>query len=553
MLTRFTKVLGLFVAMVVLNASPAFAADQLESLSKRLATETAELTAIRSQLEAGSGDQVALEFRRDEQTLAALKVFVRLAEVVVNASEGEEKAKYLAEVSQVNNGLDGAITGRLNALEELIAQRSEAASASSGAEGEAAHALVMSLQTLRNEYLSTMIDIASVRADLGLPEGDLAKVAGAHLLADASALMGEINLADGTIAALEKREALNPANTDIKDALVEAQAELAESVQVLGGVVAAMDRLGLDTERANRLLLGHTKAISGALLSGDNAGNLISDWQNEATTWIEDSALSIVLQVLLFIGIMILAKWLAKFTKSATDRVLTNNAPGVSNLLRDVLVSLVGGIVLTIGLLVALSQMGISVAPMLAGLGVAGFVIGFALQDTLGNFAAGAMILAYRPFDMGDYVEVGGVEGSVKKMTLVSTTVTTPDNKTLIVPNSKIWGDVIRNFSYQDNRRVDIEFGIGYDDDIDKAEAILNEIIAGVPAILPDPAPVIRLHRLGESSVDFVTRSWVKKEDYWETYWTLLKTVKKRFDAEGISIPFPQRDVHHYYPDGKAE
>jgi small conductance mechanosensitive channel len=210
------------------------------------------------------------------------------------------------------------------------------------------------------------------------------------------------------------------------------------------------------------------------------------------------------------------------------------------------IVSAASNLVIIFGILVALSQLGISLGPLLAGLGVAGFIIGFALQDTLGNFASGMMILLYRPYDVGDLVDVAGVFGKVDKMSLVSTTILTIDNQTVVVPNSKIWGNVIKNVTAQDIRRVDMVFGISYSDDISKAESLLNDILQSHDKILDEPEPIVRVHTLGESSVDFVVRPWVKADDYWEVYWDVTKTVKLRFDGEGVSIPFPQRDVHVY-------
>jgi small conductance mechanosensitive channel len=218
----------------------------------------------------------------------------------------------------------------------------------------------------------------------------------------------------------------------------------------------------------------------------------------------------------------------------------------MSTLLKDVLQSICGGTVMAIGFLMALSQIGISLGPMLAGLGVAGFVVGFALQDTLGNFAAGGMILIYRPYDVDDFVEVTGASGLVKNMSLVSTTITTFDNQTLVIPNSKIWGDVIKNVTAQRLRRVDLEFGIGYGDDVELAERVLNDIVSSHDMVLPKPETMIKLHTLGDSSVNFIVRPWVKTEDYWNVYWDITREVKLRFDREGISIPFPQRDVHLY-------
>nr|WP_277602436.1 mechanosensitive ion channel family protein [Parahaliea mediterranea] len=199
-----------------------------------------------------------------------------------------------------------------------------------------------------------------------------------------------------------------------------------------------------------------------------------------------------------------------------------------------------------LGFLMALSQMGISLGPMLAGLGVAGFIVGFALQDTLSNFASGAMILIYRPYDVDDYVEVAGVAGLVKKMTLVSTTIATFDNQILVVPNNKIWGDVIKNVTQQRVRRVDLMFGISYSDDIPRTEAVLQDVVTSHEKVLRSPEPAIKVHSLGDSSVNIAVRPWVRTEDYWDVYWDLTRAVKMRFDEEGITIPFPQRDVHFY-------
>jgi len=217
--------------------------------------------------------------------------------------------------------------------------------------------------------------------------------------------------------------------------------------------------------------------------------------------------------------------------------------------------SVTSKLIMLLGILIALSQLGIQIAPLLAGVGVAGFIVGFALQETLSNFASGLMILVYRPFDVGDVVEAGGVSGKVSSMSLVSTTINTFDNQKLIVPNNKIWGDVIRNKTAETTRRVDMVFGISYADDIDRAEELLGEIVESHELILKDPEPMIRLHNLGDSSVDFVVRPWTKTDNYWTVFWDITRTVKKRFDQEGVSIPFPQRDVHIYQkpaPDTSA-
>jgi len=210
------------------------------------------------------------------------------------------------------------------------------------------------------------------------------------------------------------------------------------------------------------------------------------------------------------------------------------------------IVSIARNIIIVLGVLIALSQLGISLGPLLAGLGVIGFVVGFALQDSLSNFAAGMMILMYRPFDVGDLIEAGGVLGKVSNMSLVNTTILTVDNQTIVVPNNKIWGDVIRNVTAQTKRRIDMVFGISYSDDIAKTEKVLQEILDSHEKVLAEPEPIVRLHELADSSVNFIVRPWVDRENYWDVYWDVTRAVKMRFDEEGISIPFPQTDVHLY-------
>jgi small conductance mechanosensitive channel len=246
-----------------------------------------------------------------------------------------------------------------------------------------------------------------------------------------------------------------------------------------------------------------------------------------------------------FFGILLAAWLLSKLLSRALHRGL-RVAGRVSRLLEAFLVGAVRWVVMIVGLIMALAALEVSIGPLLAIVGAVGFVIAFALQDSLGNFASGLMILFFRPFDEGDVVDAGGVSGKVISMNLVATTIKTFDNKAMVVPNNKIWKDVITNATGVDIRRVDMEFGIGYEDDMDQAQAILEQIVADHPKILAEPAPTIRMNTLAESSVNFICRPWVTTADYWDVYWDVTKAVKQRFDAKGIGIPFPQRDVHLY-------
>ncbi|MGB3649238.1 MAG: mechanosensitive ion channel domain-containing protein [Desulfobulbales bacterium] len=249
-----------------------------------------------------------------------------------------------------------------------------------------------------------------------------------------------------------------------------------------------------------------------------------------------------------FLGILVLSWFLAKFLSKMMHKAMARVA--LSALLVDFLVKSVHWVVMLIGIIWALSALEISIAPLLALVGAAGFIIAFAMQDSLSNFASGLMILFFRPFDMDDLVDAGGVSGKVSSMNLVSTTIRTLDNKLMVVPNSKIWNDVITNATGVTERRVDLEFGIGYDDDIEQAQHILEEIVASHPKVLKDPAPLIKMSALADSSVNYICRPWAATSDYWDVYWDITKEVKKRFDEAGISIPFPQRDVHVYIEKG---
>ena len=230
-----------------------------------------------------------------------------------------------------------------------------------------------------------------------------------------------------------------------------------------------------------------------------------------------------------------------KATQKAASRSKT-----FSSLLSEFLVTSTRRLVLFIGFFIGLSALEINIGPVLAVIGAAGFVIAFALQNSLSNFASGILMLIYRPFDTGDVINVAGTLGKVESMNLLSTQLRTPDNQLVIVPNNSVWGDVITNITGITQRRVDMVFGVSYTDDIDKTQRILEEIVNGHEKVLKEPAAVVRLHELADSSVNFICRPWVKPENYWDVYWDITREVKRRFDAEDISIPFPQRDVHLY-------
>jgi small conductance mechanosensitive channel len=302
-----------------------------------------------------------------------------------------------------------------------------------------------------------------------------------------------------------------------------------------------------------RALLGEVKtAILGEAglsldtIDAEAALGLAQKWLNKAKDWVVNDGPGVLLAIFKFLAILLVFKWLASFAGKLVERAIKTARLKISDLLRNFFVNVTTKVIFFVGIMIALQSIDVPIGPLLAGVGVLGFVVGFALQDTLGNFASGIMILLYRPFDVGNVVSVAGMTGKVDAMTLVSTTLVLPDNQVVMIPNNKIWGDTITNITARPTRRVDMTFGVGYGDDLDKAEKVLMDVVTKHEKVLADPAPTIRVTALADSSVNFVVRPWAKTADYWEVYWDLHKQIKQRLDAEGINIPFPQRDVHIY-------
>ena len=215
----------------------------------------------------------------------------------------------------------------------------------------------------------------------------------------------------------------------------------------------------------------------------------------------------------------------------------------IDKLLKNMARAIIRRALMLLGLLVALSYLGVQVGPLLAGLGIVGFIVGFALQDTLANFASGLMILVYRPFDLGDSIEAAGVSGRVHDLSLVSTTITTFDNRRVIIPNKTIWGGVICNITAETTRRIDLEFSTGTHEETDRVESFLLDVLASHDLVLAEPAAVVRLHRMTDTGATWIVRPWVKTSDYWSVYWDVTRSVKDRFRDADVEPPSPRQDV----------
>ncbi|MCQ8848309.1 mechanosensitive ion channel [Alteromonas stellipolaris] len=275
-----------------------------------------------------------------------------------------------------------------------------------------------------------------------------------------------------------------------------------------------------------------------SLFSSSDVERYINDY---AIPWGINIAMAIVIYVIgrIVVG-FILSLFRRLMAKSKYDAMLV-----------DFLEAIISAILMLFVIVASLNQLGVDTTSLVAILGAAGLAIGLSLQDSLKNFAAGVMLLVFKPFKSGDFVEAGGTAGTINKISIFTTTMTTPDNKEIIVPNGGIYSNNITNYSAKETRRVDMVVGIGYDADLRKAKEILNEMVRADERILSEPAPTVAVSELADSSVNFVVRPWCKASDFWGVKFDFTEQVKLRFDQEGISIPFPQMDVHLHKTDSE--
>lgn len=241
-------------------------------------------------------------------------------------------------------------------------------------------------------------------------------------------------------------------------------------------------------------------------------------------------------------AIWFVGRWLAQRLANLIRGVMVR--AGLDTMLVQFLGNIVNTVLLVVVIIAALDHLGVPTTSMLAVFGAAGLAVGLALRDSLSNFAAGVMLIVLRPFKVGDFIEAGGLSGTTEEIGIFSTVLRTPDNRRIVVPNGQIAGGAIVNYSAMPTRRVDLAFGIAYDDDLNHARSIIQRVLSEDSRILAEPEPTVALGELGDSSVIINVRPWVNTEDYWPVRASLLENVKLGFDAEGITIPFPQRDLH---------
>jgi small conductance mechanosensitive channel len=533
--------------------SPEASREEIATLLSRIDnTKNAILRYVREMEKAGQEDRLVLQLQIYQQQKQIMGDIHQLADTLLDV----EKKGAQTELREKVEGVFIQVTPRLwdhiartdNVIDSFRAKRSEA-------KFEELYAIENEVARY-SQRLDTFYELSfehiKKMEQLGIGTKDARETFIQLLYNRSDKLSGRIDLAMMRIEDLEEQLKKQPDEAGIAKNLLASQKSLSVNTASLKIVLDLMDAFELDTESQHTQLVSVTQNIGSGLLKTSAALNLVNRFLRKVTSWFVESGPGYLVKLLMLVGIVFVFRVITRFVRVGLEKVLDASNLNLSQLARRMLISTTSNIIMLFGILVALSQMGIRLGPLLAGLGVAGFIVGFALQDTLGNFASGVMILLYRPYDVGDLIDIGDVEGQVHKMNLVSTSLLTLDNQLFIVPNSKIWGDVIKNVTAQKTRRVDMTFGISYSDDIPKAESILEDILKSHEKVLDKPESIVRLHTLGASSVDFVVRPLVKVNDYWDVYWDVTRAVKLRFDEAGVSIPFPQRDVHIYNDDNFA-
>ena len=296
-----------------------------------------------------------------------------------------------------------------------------------------------------------------------------------------------------------------------------------------------LEELELPTANYRQILI-QTTGLTEDIFDREVATGLLGDLSSTALVWVQQNGITIVFQALLFVLIVVVARLLGNFVGDVLKRGIRATSMRSSQALQNMLATVVSRAILLLGLLFGISQIGIEIAPVLAAIGIIGFAVGFALQETLSNFAAGTMLLVYRPFDNGDVVKTGGLVGTVDDISLVNTTLLTFDNQRVLVPNNQIWGNVITNVSAMDIRRIDISLPLASHEPIQPVFAALEALVREDARVLPEPPPNIRVNGFSEGSVEVIVRPWVRSEDFWETFWDLSGRIKIRLEEAGVEL-----------------
>jgi small conductance mechanosensitive channel len=519
--------------------------EALDQMQARIEKQNKTIANLQQRIKEADGIlKEALDVRLDKAWMRLIKENLTFAESVAEqAKNGVKVDKYHKQAIEILDSQEEIASKLAKRISNRIALLEPGKSAADLAEAHKRKSDLLDSLNQINELILQGLELEKqfeidVTEKLALFKNSLAERA-----ANGSAML---EMATQDVIVAQARAAAVPDDKESLGMLTVTTNRLRDLAGKLDAVLVMMSDLGMDTSDYQAQVISATGQITTDLFNLSVIKGLLIRWWKSIWDVIQEGGPDLIFKLLLFFIIIYVFYKIANIVKKIVKKGLDESQLHLSELLRRMTLSIVRNSIIVLGILIALSQVGISLGPLLAGLGVVGFVIGFSLQDSLSNFAAGMMILVYRPYDVGDLIEASGESGLVSHMSLVSTTILTLDNQTIIIPNNKIWGDVVKNVTAQTMRRVDMIFGISYSDDIPKAEKVLQDILDSHDRVLADPEPLVRVHELGDSSVNFAVRPWVEMDDFWEVYWDITRSVKIRFDEEGISIPFPQRDVHMY-------
>lgn len=490
------------------------------------------------QIEAASGDnKVSLELQFQQRALTTLELLFELSDILTKQVELELDTTELRDsvvtyFISYSNSLDRIIDAD---IDENVKRRSETTELKGFALIEFERSVSDDLEWIEALFKKKMLILLEMD-QLELDSGNHRENLRNRLLPYADNLYGQVQVITREKNAFELSVSGEPTSSEIRSKLLAIKTRNTATLGALSAVVNMLDEYEIDSTRYRQLLL-QTGEVSTDLFNPRIVIGIIKQYASELLESARDNTGYFITQIILFLAILGVFKLIARAANYLMLRSFESQRVEASRLMQEMLLSLSSRGIMILGFLVALSQLGVEITALLTGFGIVGFIIGFALQDSLANFAAGIMILAYSPFDVDDIIEAGGVVGKVSKLSLVSTTILTFDNQTLIVPNNRIWGDVIKNITLQDSRRIDLEFRVSYDEDIEKVKMLIEEIIESHEKILEDPSPTVQMDQLSPYAMVFVVRPWVERADYWPTRWELLRVIKEKLDSEGVGIP----------------
>lgn len=544
--TAWVVLLGICATHALFAVPASGQSTEIENAATSLTDAAASLNEVEARLaSANAEDRPAFAFQRRNRWRDHHSALIRLAQLFQDTNEEiapEHRAAGEEGLQRDTTLIEEWLVEDEAELDDQAAVVEEA-SAEDRVEAEAELA---SIRARIDELLRALVEDYSNGAVLGLDTALVNPRLNDRLLRRAERLGAVVDLSVSRVEEMRDRASIDGVDTTAVGLRIAAlEQRITGATESLQEMADLLERRGVDVSRFRAQIISGTGQLGTEVLDRRVLGGLVSRWFDSSVRWFREHIGIILLRFVLVCILVLVAFKLSSLSESVARRVVRRMQ--VSNLIKNLMVAGASKLVWLLGALIALSLIGIDLGPMLAGLGIAGFVLGFALQETLANFASGMMIMIYRPFDVGDFVTTGGVTGEVKDLTLVSTVVATLDNQRIIIPNGKVWGDVINNATAETIRRVDMVFGVSYDEDVDRAIEVLKEVVAADDRVLEEPAPNIRVDSLSDSSVDLIVRPWCKTDHRRDVYWDITRAVKKRFDEEGIVFPFPQRDVHMYH------